>query len=87
MKYWSGILSKRMRWAQHVACMGDRRGAHRVLVGTLKVDRPLGRLGRTWNDDINMDLQEVGWGKDWIDLAHGRDRWRVLVNKVMNYLL
>ena len=67
-----------------MACMGDRRGAHRVLVGTLKVDRPLGRLGRTWNDDITMDFQEVEWGKDWIDPAQGMDRWRALVSRVMN---
>ena len=67
-----------------MACMGDRRGAYRVLVGTLKVDRPLGRPGRRWNDDIKMDLQEVERGKDWIDLAQDRDRWRAFVNRVMN---
>jgi hypothetical protein len=64
--------------------MGDRRGAHRVSVGTLTVNRPLGRPGHTWNDDIKMDLQEVEWGKDWIDLAQHKDRWRALVNGVMN---
>jgi hypothetical protein len=63
--------------------MGDRRGAHRV--GTLKVDRPLGRLRRTWKDNIKMDLQEVGWRKDWIDLVQVRERWRTLVNAVMNF--
>ena len=62
--------------------LGDRRGT--VLVGTLKVDRPLGRPGGTRNDDIKMDLQEVEWGKDWIDLAQDRDRWRAVVNRVMN---
>jgi hypothetical protein len=62
--------------------MGDRRGAHRVLVGTRKVNRPLGRPGRTWNDHIKMHLQEVEWGKDWIDLAQDEDRWRALVNGV-----
>ena len=65
-----------------MTCIGDRRGT--VLAGTLKVDRPLGRPGRTRNDDIKMDLQEVEWGKDWIDLAQDRDRWRALVNRVMN---
>jgi hypothetical protein len=64
--------------------MGDRRGAHRVLVGTLKVNRPLGRQRRTWNDDIKMGRQEVEWVKDWIDLAQDKNRWRTLVNGVMN---
>ena len=73
-----------MRLAQHAARMGDRRGAHRVSVGTLKVNRPLGRPGRTWNDDIKMGLQEVEWGKDWIDLAQDKDRRRAFVNGVMN---
>jgi hypothetical protein len=51
-----------MRWAGHVACIGDRRGACRVLVGRLGVKRPLGRTKSRWKDIIKMDLQEVGWG-------------------------
>jgi len=65
--------------------MGDRRGAYGVLVGRPEGKRPLGgpRLG--WEDNIKMDLQEVGWGGiDWIELAQDRDRWRALVNAVMN---
>jgi len=59
------IKSKRMRWVGHVARMRDRRGAYRVVVG-----RQLGRLGRSWDDNIKIDLQEVGWGgMDWIGVA------------------
>jgi hypothetical protein len=62
-------------------CVGDRRGAWRVLVGK----RPLRRLRHVWEDNIKKDLQEVGWvGMDWIDQAEDRDRWRALVNAVMN---
>ena len=56
------ISSGRMRWAGHVACMGESRGAYRVLVGKPEVKRPLGRLGHRWDDNIKMALQEVGWG-------------------------
>ena len=73
-----------MRWAGHVACMGDRRGAYRVLVGKPEVKRPLGRLRYIWEDNIKMDLEELGWGMDWIDLAQDRDGWRDIVNAVMN---
>jgi hypothetical protein len=61
------------------------RGAYRVLVGKPEGRRPLGRPRRRWKDNIKMDLREVGWGgMDWIDVAHDRDRWRALVNAVMN---
>jgi len=74
-----------MRWAGHVACMGERRGVYRVLVGKPEGKRPLGRPMRRWGDIIKMDLQEVGcWGMDWIDLAQDMDRWRALVTAVMN---
>jgi hypothetical protein len=64
---------------------GERRGANRVLVGKPEGRRPLGRLRRRWEDNIKMDLQEVGYGDtDWIELAQDRDRWRALVNEVMN---
>ena len=60
-------------------------GVYRVLVGKLKEKRPLARPRRRWEDNINMDLQELGCeGTDWIDLAQNRDRWRALVNAVMN---
>jgi hypothetical protein len=65
--------------------MGERRGAYRALVGKPERRRPLGRPRRRWEDNIKMDLREVGWGGvDWINLAQDRDRWRVLVNTVMN---
>ena len=61
------IKSRRMRWAGHVACMWDRRGAYRVLVERLDVNRPHGRPTRRWEDNNKIDLQEVGWGT-WIGL-------------------
>ena len=66
--------------------MGERRGVYRVLVGNPEGKRPLGRHRRRWDDNIKMDLQEVGGeGMDWIELAEDRDRWRALVNAVMNF--
>ena len=74
-----------MRWAGHVARMGEWKGVYRVLVGKLEGKRPLGRPRRRWVDNIRMDLQEVGCGgMDWIELAQDRDRWRVVVFAVMN---
>jgi len=65
--------------------MGEGRGVHRVLVGKPERKRPLGRPRRTWEDNIKMDLQEVGGGyEDWVELAQDRDRWRALVSTVMN---
>ena len=79
------IKSRRMRWAGHVACMGERRGMYRVLVAKPEGKRTLGRPRRRWEDNIKMNLQEVGCGgMDWIELAEDRDRWRALVNAVMN---
>jgi len=66
--------------------MGERRGVYRVLVGKPEGKRPLGRPGHRWEDNIKMDLQEVGCGGiDLIDLAQDRDGWRAVVNVVMNY--
>jgi len=79
------IKSRRMRWAEHVARMGEERGVYRVLVGKPEGKRPLGRPRRTWVGNIGMDLQEVGCGYvDWIGLAQDTDRWRTLVSAVMN---
>ena len=79
------IKSRKMRWAGHVAHMGEERGVYMVLVGKPEGRRPLGRPRRTWVDNIKMDLQEVGCGyMDSIGLAQDRDRWRTLVSAVMN---
>jgi hypothetical protein len=65
--------------------MGEGRGAYRILVGRPEGRRPLGRPRRRWEDNIKMDLQEVGLGSmDWIDVAQDRDRWRAVVSAVMN---
>jgi hypothetical protein len=65
---------------------GERRGANRVLLGKPEGSKLLGRLRRRWEDNIKMDLQEVGCGyTDWIEMAQDRDRWRALVNVVMNF--
>jgi hypothetical protein len=64
---------------------GGKRNAYRILVGKPEGKRPLGRPRRRWVDNIKMDLREIGWdGVDWIDLAQDKDRWRALVNMVMN---
>jgi hypothetical protein len=79
------IKSKRMRWRGHVARMGEKRNAYRILVGKPEGKRPLGRPRCRWEYNIMMILREIGWGGvDWIDLAQDRDQWRALVNTVMN---
>jgi len=65
--------------------MGEERGVHRVLVWKPEGKRPLGRPRPRWEGNIKMDLREVGEGGDWIELAQDRDRWRALVNTVMNF--
>jgi hypothetical protein len=79
------IKSRRMRWAGHVARMGEEGGAYRILVGRPEGRRPPGRPRRRWEDNIKTVLREVGWGgMNWIELAQDRGRWRALVNAVMN---
>jgi hypothetical protein len=64
--------------------MGEKRGTHRILVGRPAGTRPLGRPRRRWEDNTKIDLQDVGWSMDWIELTQDRDRWRALVDAVMN---
>ncbi|KAJ4428377.1 hypothetical protein ANN_24396 [Periplaneta americana] len=79
------IKSRRLRWAGHVARMGESRNAYRVLVGSPEGKRPLGRPRRRWKDNIKMDLREVGYDdRDWINPAQDRDKWRVYVRAAMN---
>jgi hypothetical protein len=75
------IKSRRLKWTGHVARMGEGRGVYRVLVGKPEGKRPLGRPRHRWEENIRMDLEEVGCGcEDWIGLAHDRDTWRALVS-------
>jgi hypothetical protein len=79
------IKSRKMRWTGHVAQMGAKRNAYRILVGKPEGRRTLGRPRHRWVDNTNMDRREIGWGSaDWIYLAKDRDPWRALVNMVMN---
>jgi hypothetical protein len=79
------MKSRRMRWAGHVARMGKKRIAYRILVGKPEGKRPLGRPRSRWVDNIKMDLREIEWdGMDWIDPVQDRDQWRALVNTVLN---
>jgi len=79
------IKSRRMRWAGHVAHMGEERRVYRVLVGKPEVKRPLGRPRRRWVFNFTVDLQEVGCAYiDWIGRAQDRDSWRTLLSAVMN---
>jgi hypothetical protein len=74
------IKSRRMRWAGHVARIGEKRNAYRILVGKPEGKRPLRRPRHRWVDDMKMDLR----GIEWIDLAQDRGQWRALVNTIMN---
>jgi hypothetical protein len=79
------IKQRRMIWTGHVAHLGERRGVYRLLVGKPQGKRPLGRPRRRWEDNIKMDLQEVGFVfMGWIELVQDRNRWRALLNAVMN---
>ena len=77
------VKSRQMKWAGHVARIGEDRGVHRVLVGKPEGKRPFGRPRRRWEGNIKMDLQGVGRGRgDWMELAQDRDGWRALVGTV-----
>jgi hypothetical protein len=79
------IKARMMRWAGHEASIGEVRGAYNILAGRPEGRRPLGRPRRRWEDNIKIDLREIGfWDMDWIHWAQDGDKWRALVNKVMN---
>jgi hypothetical protein len=79
------IKSRRMRWAGHVACMGEERGVYRVLIGRPEGKRPLGRSSHRWEDNIKLDFREIGInGVNWIQLAQDRVQWQAFVNMVIN---
>jgi hypothetical protein len=79
------VIKSRMRWAGHLACMGEGRGVYRVLVGRPKVKRPLGRSRCRWEDNIKLDHREIGIdGMNWIQLVQDRVQWWAFVNMVMN---
>jgi hypothetical protein len=79
------IKSRRMRWAGHVARIGEKRNMCSLLVEKPEGKRPLGRPRRRWMNNIKIDLLDIGSSVvDWIDLTHDRYRWRALVNSVMN---
>ena len=79
------IKSRRIRWAGRVTRMGERKDVYWVFMGKPEGKRPLGRHRHRWEDNIKMDVQEVGcWGMNWIELAQDRNRWWALVNAVMN---
>ncbi|KAJ4439479.1 hypothetical protein ANN_07603 [Periplaneta americana] len=82
------INTRHLRWAGHVARLGESRNAYRVLVGRPEGKRPLGKPRRRWEDNIKMDLKEVGYDdRDWINLAQDRDQWRAYVKAAMNLRL
>jgi hypothetical protein len=79
------VKTRRMIWVRHVARRGVERGVHRVLVGKPEGKTPLGRTSRRWEDNIKMEVDEVGGDRgDWMELAQDRDRWRSLVSTVKN---
>jgi hypothetical protein len=79
------IKSRRMRWVRHVARIGEGRNVYRFSVGRPKGKRPLGRPRRRWEDNIKMDLREIGIdGTNWIELTQDRVQWWAFVNTVMN---
>jgi hypothetical protein len=79
------IKARRMRWAGHVVRMGEGSGEYNISVGRPEGRRPLGKPRRRWEDNIKMDLREIGFEDvDWIRWVQDRERWRALVNTVMN---
>jgi hypothetical protein len=84
-RYFPEVAVKEDGMGRAYSTHGEKRNTYRILVGNPEGKPPLGRPRRNWEDDIKMDLREIGWDyMDWIDLAQDRDHWQVLVNTVMN---
>jgi hypothetical protein len=82
---YSELKSRKMKWAGHVACMEEMRYVYKILAGIHEGKRPLAKLRRKSEDNIRMDLREIGWEVvDWIYLTQDRDQWRAVANTVMN---
>ena len=80
-----GIKSRRLRWAGHVARMEEGRSAFKILTGKPTGKRPLGRPRRRWEDNIKINLEEIGINAgNWVDSAQNRNYWRALVNAALN---
>ena len=86
LSFWDRVIKyRRLRWAGHVARMEEGRSAFKILLGEPKGKIPLGRPRRRWEDDIRMDLKEIGINtRDWVDLAQDRDYWRAFVNVALS---
>jgi len=79
------IKSRRIRWAGHVARIGERKSVYRVLVEEPERKRPLGRHRRRWEDNIKMDLKEILWkGVEWICRVEDKEKWCTLLDTVIN---
>jgi hypothetical protein len=79
------IKSRKMKWAGNVARIREKKNSYKIFVRKPERNRPIGRPRRRWQDNIKMDLREIGWGgMDWIDLAQDMEQWKTLVNTVMN---
>jgi hypothetical protein len=80
------IKAKRMRWAEHLTCMGEKRNTSRCLVGKPEGKTQLGKYRRRLEDNIKIDFREIEWsGKGWINLAQDRGQWRAPVNTATNF--
>jgi len=79
------IKSRRMRWAGHVPHMGKMTNSYKILIGKTRREEPLGRPKHRWENNIRMDIREIGWkAVNWTHLAQDRDHWQALVDTVMN---
>jgi hypothetical protein len=81
--YYSGDKSRRLRWTRHMTRMGERVGAYMALLGKPRPKREFGKSRRRWEEVTKIDLQEVGWSMDYIDLSQNWERWRAVVNAVI----